>query len=93
MSESAYKAARRDDLDAVYAALADRGETLAGWARRRGHALEAAYKAVSRYAGRPGARPRGLDTLLILRDLRADLAHAPAAAALLPAVPHLRVVR
>mgnify|MGYP000556470931 CR=1 FL=1 len=94
MSASAYTAGRRDALDAVYAALAGRGETLAAWARRRDHAIEAAYKAVARYAGRPDARPRGLDTLLILHDLRADLAEqAPDTAALLPAVPGLRVVR
>jgi hypothetical protein len=84
---------RRSAVEAVYAALSSRGKSLAAWSRLRGHGLQATYKAVQRYAGTE-ARPRGLDTLLILRDLRADLAeHDPAVAALLPAVPDLRVVR
>lgn len=89
-SESAYSAPRRDALSAVYAALAVRGESLAGWARRRGHAVESTYQAVRRYAGRAEARPVGLATICILRDLRQDLGDD---AGLLPRVPALRVIR
>jgi len=74
MSEVAYKHRRTDAQDAIFRALRNRrGESLAAWARRRGYPPALAYKAVRRYGGQPAIRPRGLETIRVLRDLRADL--------------------
>lgn len=89
MSEIAYTARRTDRQDAIFRALRARhGESLAAWARRRGHPVALAYKVVQRYGGHPAVRPRGLDTILVLRDLREDV--GPDLAASLPPVPDLR---
>lgn len=49
-----------------------KGDTVASWARRRGHDPELARRVAYRWAGRRGL-PRGRLTRAILRDLSLDL--------------------
>ena len=56
----------------VRAALLGRGDTVASWARRRGHDPETARRVMYRWADRAGV-PRGKITRSILRDLSLDL--------------------
>lgn len=57
---------------AVRARLLRQGDTVASWARRRGHDPELARRLVWRWAGTRGV-PRGQHTRAILRDLSFDL--------------------
>lgn len=54
------------------AKLLQRGDTIASWARRRGHDPQLARRIVYRWAERRGV-PRGPLTRAILRDLSLDL--------------------